>query len=59
MAYMNADFSVERVGPSEPNGWAVVYRKAGIPHMVIAVYLTRAQADAAAAQLQEESAKNA
>ena len=57
---MDGGITVELVAPpSESDGWAVVYRKAGMPRKIIAVYLTRAQAEAAAERLTEEAAKNA
>jgi hypothetical protein len=55
MADWDTGISVEMLdGLSESEGWAVVYRVAGMPRKVIAVYFTRAHAEAAAEQIQEQ-----
>lgn len=58
MADTDPDFTVELFGPLQSDGWAVVHREAGLPRWVIAVYLTRAQAEAATERFQKEAAKN-
>lgn len=58
MAEMDAGFSVELLGRSDADGWAVVCREAGMPRTIMNVYLTRDQAETAAARLQDEVAKN-
>jgi hypothetical protein len=55
---MDAGFSVELLGRSDADGWAVVCREAGMPRTIMNVYLTRDQAETAAARLQDEVAKN-
>ena len=39
---------------SESDGWAVVYRVAGMPRTIVGVYLTRAHAEAAAERIQKQ-----
>jgi hypothetical protein len=39
---------------SASEGWAVVYRVAGISRRIVAVYLTRAHAEAAADQIRKQ-----
>lgn len=58
MAEMDVGFTVELLGFSETDGWAVVIREVGLPRTIMSVYLTRAQAEVEAARLQNEVAKN-
>jgi hypothetical protein len=56
MAQTDAGFTVELLGHWESDGWAVVDRDSGLPRRVIAAYLTREQAEAAAERLQKDRA---
>ena len=57
-------FSVELItapksDPSALSGWAVVCHEAGFPRRIISLYLTSAQAEAAAERLRNGAAKGA
>ncbi|HWY16133.1 MAG TPA: hypothetical protein VNX86_13430 [Rhizomicrobium sp.] len=52
---MDTGITVEMLDAhSESDGWAVVYRVAGMPRTIVGVYITRAHAEAAAERIQKQ-----